>query len=173
MLSCGCCHVTGHVILWMLTCHRTLPSCFIVRKICCPMDDVLWQDTLFCGCCHVTGHSPLFYYEKNMLSCGCCHVTGHVVLWMLSCHRTRCPVDVFMSQDTPSCFIMGKICCTIDVVMWQNTLSCGCCLVTWPPVDVVMSCFIIAENVIHSFKSAQCQKIWYMWNFFYIFISCL
>ena len=28
MLSYGCCHVTGHVVLWMLSCHRTLPPLF-------------------------------------------------------------------------------------------------------------------------------------------------
>ena len=68
-LSYRCFHVTGHfppvllwekyVALWMLSCHRTLPPCFIMGKICCPMDAVMWQDTLSCGCCHVTGHSPL------------------------------------------------------------------------------------------------------------------
>ena len=39
-LSSGCCHVTGHVVLWMLSCHRTLPLCFIRGKIFCPMDVV-------------------------------------------------------------------------------------------------------------------------------------
>ena len=47
MLSYECCHVTGHkppvffekyVVLCMLSCHRTFPSCFIMGKICCPMD---------------------------------------------------------------------------------------------------------------------------------------
>ena len=134
----GECHVTGHVVLWMLSCNR-----------CCPVVVVMSQDTLSYGCCYVTGHSPLFYYLKifcpldvvisrDMLSYRCCHVTGHsplfyylkiccpvighIILWMLSCHRTlprcfimriilysmlscdrtRCPVDGVMSQDTPT-----------------------------------------------------------------------
>ena len=50
---------------------------------------------------------------------------------MLSCDRTRCPVDVVMSQDTHPCFIMRKICCPME---WM--LSCDR---TRFPVDVVLS----------------------------------
>ena len=78
---------------------------------------------------------PLFYYKKNRLSFGCCHVTGRIVLWMLSCDRTRCPMDVVMSQDTPPLFYYEK-----------HMLSYGCCRVTGHPPPH----FIIAENVIHS-----------------------
>ena len=35
MMSYGCCHVTGHVVLWMLSCDRTR----------CPVDGVMSQDT--------------------------------------------------------------------------------------------------------------------------------
>ena len=42
MLSYGCCHVIGHVVLWMLSCDRTLPPCIIMGKIWCRMDDVMW-----------------------------------------------------------------------------------------------------------------------------------
>ena len=74
------------------------------------MDVVMSQDT-----------TPLFYYGRNMLSCD----------------RTRCPLDVIMSHDTPPpFFIMGEICCPMDVVKSHDT----------PPPPG----FIIAENVIHS-----------------------
>ena len=60
----------------------------------------------------VTGHfPPVLLWEK------------YVVLW-LSYDRTRCPIDVVMSQDTPPLFYYGK-----------NVLSYGCCHVTG---DVVL-----------------------------------
>ena len=97
MLSSGCCHVTGHVVLWMMSYHRTLPN-VILLKICCPLDVVMSQDTLSYGCCHVTGHSPPVWLREK-----------YVVLRMLSCHRTRFPMDVVMSQDTPPLFVRYEL----------------------------------------------------------------
>ena len=98
-----------------------------------------WQHLLDKVSCHMSTsirHSPLFFLWKK-----------YVVLWMLSCDRTRCPVDVFMSQDT-SCgcfhvtghsllFYYGKNmlyyrCChvTEHVVLWMlscHMTPCGCC----------------------------------------------
>ena len=57
-LSSGCYHVTGRIVLWMLSCDRTR----------CPMDVVMSQDTLSYGCCHVTGHSPpCFIFNENVI----------------------------------------------------------------------------------------------------------
>ena len=64
----------------------------------------------------------------------------YVVVWMLSCDRTRCPLNVAMSQDTLPLLYYGKRmlsygCCHVigHVVLWM--LSCNR---TLPPVLLLL-----------------------------------